>query len=38
LLFSHNVQFGLSQAPEGDRTSMPALMRIFPCLSSLLKN
>jgi len=27
LLFSHNVQFALSQAPEGDRTSMePALV------------
>ena len=37
LLFSHNVQFGLSQAPEGDRTSMPAVMRVFPCLSSLMK-
>ena len=37
LLFSHNVQFGLSQAPEGDRTSLPTLIRIFPCLSSLMK-
>ena len=25
LLFSHNVEFGLSQAPEGDRTSMHTL-------------
>jgi hypothetical protein len=37
LLFSHNVEFGLSQAPEGDRTSIPMLTRIFPCLASLLK-
>jgi hypothetical protein len=37
LLFSHNVEFGLSQAPEGDRTSMPTLIRILPCLSSLMK-
>jgi len=37
LLFSHNVEFGLSQAPEGDRGSMPTVIRVFPCLSSLLK-
>jgi hypothetical protein len=37
LLFSHNVEFGLSQAPEGDRTSMHTLTRIFPCLTSVLK-
>jgi hypothetical protein len=37
LLFSHNVEFGLSQAPEGDRTSMHTLTRIFPCLASVLK-
>jgi hypothetical protein len=37
LLFSHNVQFPLSQALEGDRTSMSALTRIFPCLTSVLK-
>ena len=37
LLFSHNVEFGLSQAPEGDRTSMHTLTRIFPCMSSVLK-
>jgi len=34
-LFSHNVQFPLSQAPEGDRTSMSTLARIFPALKSL---
>src|SRR5262245_8684042 len=37
LLFSHNVEFGLSQAPEGDRTSMPMLTRVFPCLASVLQ-
>jgi hypothetical protein len=35
MLFSHNVQFPLSQAPEGDRTSMGTLARIFPALESL---
>src|SRR5271165_3053098 len=37
LLFSHNVEFGLSQAPEGDRTAMQTLTRIFPCMASVLK-
>jgi hypothetical protein len=37
LLFSHNVEFDLSQAPEADRTSMPTLTRVFPCLASVLK-
>ena len=35
MLFSHNVEFPLSQAPEGDRTSMETLAKIFPCLASL---
>jgi hypothetical protein len=35
LLFSHNVQFPLSQAPEGDRASMSTLARIFPALEPL---
>ena len=35
LLFSHNVQFPLSQAPEGDRTSMATLARVFPALTAL---
>ena len=34
-LFSHNAQFPLSQAPEGDRTLMANLARIFPALASL---
>jgi hypothetical protein len=35
MLFSHNAQFPLSQAPEGDRTSMAAPARIFPALETL---
>jgi hypothetical protein len=36
LLFSHNVQFPLSQAPEGDRTSLGMLARVFPGLAQLV--
>jgi len=35
LLFSHNVQFPLSQTAEGDRTSMRTLVRAFPALAAL---
>ena len=35
LLFSHNAQFPLSQVPEGDRTSMATLARVFPALAML---
>ena len=35
MLFSHNVQFPLSRAPEGDRTSMKTLAHIFPALQAL---
>lgn len=35
LLFSHNAQFGRSQAPEGDRASMVTLARVFPVLALL---
>ena len=35
LLFSHNAQFPLSQAPEGDRTSMALLAQVFPALAML---
>jgi len=35
LLFSHNVQFSLSQAPAGDRAAMKNIERVFPCLASL---
>ena len=34
-LFSHNAQFGLSQAPEGDRMSMRSLAHVFPALETL---
>src|SRR5262249_39918594 len=34
-LFSHNAQFGLSQMPEGDSTSMATLARVFPVLEAL---
>jgi hypothetical protein len=34
-LFSHNAQFGLSQTPEGDRTSMATLVHVFPALETL---
>jgi hypothetical protein len=35
LLFSHNVQVGLSHLPEGDRTSMAMIVDIVPCLAHL---
>jgi hypothetical protein len=35
LLFSHNAQFHLSQAPERDCTSMATLARVFPALAPL---
>lgn len=35
LLYSHNVQFPLSEAPAGDRTAMSSLVGIFPALSAL---
>jgi hypothetical protein len=35
LLYSHNAQFPLSQAPEGDRESMGTLARVFPALEPL---
>ncbi|MFN7985825.1 MAG: hypothetical protein U0Q11_28610 [Vicinamibacterales bacterium] len=35
LLFSHNVEMGLSQVPEGDRSSMATIASVFPCLASL---
>ena len=38
LLFSHNVELGLSQVPEGDQTAMAALAKIFPCLKPLKKS
>jgi hypothetical protein len=38
LLYSHNVEVGLSQLPEGDQTSMATLANIFPCLAGLAKS
>lgn len=38
LLFSHNVQFPLSQAPGGDRMAMTRLARIFPSLKSVKRS
>jgi hypothetical protein len=35
LLFSHNVEVGLSQLPEGDRTSMETIHKVLPCLDGL---
>jgi hypothetical protein len=34
-LYSHNVEFGLSQAPEVDQTSMQTLAHVFPALEAL---
>jgi hypothetical protein len=38
MLFSHNVQFPLSQAPIADRTSMAILASVFPALAALRSN
>jgi hypothetical protein len=35
LLYSHNLEVGLSQLPEGDRTSMATLHHLLPCLADL---
>jgi hypothetical protein len=35
LLFSHNVEFGLSAMQDGDRTSLDMLVSMLPALSSL---
>jgi hypothetical protein len=35
VLYSHNAQFPLSQAPEGDQTLMGTLGRVFPALAPL---
>jgi hypothetical protein len=37
ILFSHNCQFGASQAHEADRTSMATLVKVFPALATLKK-
>jgi hypothetical protein len=38
MLYSHNVEFGLGQAHDDDRTSMGTLAHAFPCLASLKKS
>jgi hypothetical protein len=35
VLYSHNVEFGLSQLKESDRAALAALVRLFPCLAPL---
>jgi len=35
VLYSHNVEFGLSQLKESDRAALSALVRLFPCLAPL---
>ncbi|MGO8829686.1 MAG: hypothetical protein ACLQT5_10600 [Steroidobacteraceae bacterium] len=35
LLFSHNVQFPLSRAPEGDRMAMDRIAEIFPAMGAM---
>jgi hypothetical protein len=38
LLYSHNVQFGVTQVHEGDRSSMATLARVFPPLEALKRS
>jgi len=38
LLYSHNCQFGLSQAHESDRMAMRTLAHVFPALAKLKKS
>ena len=35
MLYSHNVEFPLSAVHEGDKTSMPVLLRVLPALKTL---
>jgi hypothetical protein len=35
MLYSHNVEFGLSSVKEGDRTSMETIVRTLPVLESI---
>ncbi len=37
-LYSHNVEVGLSQLPEHDRTAMTTLTGIFPCVTGVKKS
>ena len=38
VLYSHNCQFGLSQAHEADRTAMRTLTHVFPALAKLKRS
>ena len=38
LLYSHNVEFGLSSVHEGDRMSMDTVVRVLPALESIKKD
>jgi hypothetical protein len=38
ILYSHNCQFGLSQLPAADRTSMGTLVKVFPALAAVKKD
>src|SRR5215510_1289429 len=38
ILYSHNAEFGLSQAKLADRTAMATLVRFFPCLAPLKRS
>jgi hypothetical protein len=38
LLFSHNAEFGLSQLPEKERSSLATYVRLFPCLAPLKRS
>jgi hypothetical protein len=35
MLYSHNVEFGLSSVRDGDRTSMDTIVRVLPVLESI---
>ena len=37
ILYSHNVEFGLSSVREGDRTSMDTIVSVLPALESIRK-
>jgi len=38
MLYSHNVEFGLSSVREGDRMSMDGIVRVLPALESIRKD
>jgi len=38
ILYSHNCQFGLSQAHDADRTAMSTIVKVFPALAAIKKS